>query len=79
MVPKNDSVHVMNLVYGSHAVLKSPEDSFPPFEVHFAETVIVPAAAGDVLIEAPKGEQIRMISAFIREDADTTAFRKPDS
>ena len=38
------SVHVLNLVEGQAAVVESPDDSFEPFVVHYAETFIVPAA-----------------------------------
>jgi len=38
------SVHVLNLVEGQSAVVKSPEHSFEPFVIHYAETFIVPAA-----------------------------------
>lgn len=39
-------VQVLNLVEGDGAVVESPEDRFAPFEVHYAETFIVPAAVG---------------------------------
>jgi len=38
------SVHVLNLVEGEAAVVESPDHSFEPFVVHYAETFIVPAA-----------------------------------
>jgi hypothetical protein len=38
------SVHVLNLVEGKTAVVESPDLSFEPFVVHYAETFIVPAA-----------------------------------
>lgn len=37
-------VHVLNLVEGEGAVIESPDGCFAPFEVHYAETFIVPAA-----------------------------------
>ncbi len=42
-VEMDDSVHVMNLVDGSHVLIESTDDSFAPFELHYAETAIVPA------------------------------------
>jgi mannose-6-phosphate isomerase class I len=39
-------VHVLNLVEGDAAIVESPGDQFAPFEVHYAETFIVPAAVG---------------------------------
>ena len=41
------SVHMLNLVDGTRAVLRSKSDAFPPLELHYAETCIVPQAAGD--------------------------------
>jgi len=40
------SVHVVNLVAGSRAVVESPSGAFAPFAVAYAETFIVPAAVG---------------------------------
>jgi len=40
------TVNVLNLVEGAAAVVASPSGAFEPFEVHYAETFIVPAAVG---------------------------------
>ncbi len=48
------SVNVLNLVEGEEAVVESPDHAFEPFEVHYAETFIVPAAVGPYTI-APHG------------------------
>jgi mannose-6-phosphate isomerase class I len=65
----NDSVHVLNLVEGKEVIVESPTDFFKPFVVHYAETFIIPAAAGDYTIR-PYGESISTecatIKAFIR-------------
>src|ERR1700722_20394842 len=39
-------VHVLNLVEGDSAIIESPDNCFSPFEVHYAETFIVPAGVG---------------------------------
>jgi mannose-6-phosphate isomerase class I len=39
-------VQVVNLVQGERALVESPSGRFDPFEVHYAETFIVPAAVG---------------------------------
>jgi hypothetical protein len=39
-------VNVLNLVEGRAAVVESPDRAFDPFEVHYAETFIIPAAVG---------------------------------
>jgi hypothetical protein len=62
-------VNVLNLVEGREAVVESPNGSFDPFVVHYAETLIVPAAVGDYTIR-PCGEAIGKecgtIKAFVR-------------
>jgi mannose-6-phosphate isomerase class I len=39
-------VHVLNLVEGAEAIVESPTAAFEPFNVHYAETFIVPASVG---------------------------------
>ncbi len=65
-VQRNGSVHMMNLVEGSRALLVSTEGAFEPFELHYAETCIVPEAAGNYNIVSPDGTPIRMIIASVR-------------
>lgn len=56
----------MNLVSGSHAFIESVNGSFDPFEVHYAETVIVPASVGKYKI-VPENEEIKIIIASVRQ------------
>lgn len=65
-VQRNGSVHMLNLVEGQRAILRSREGQFSPFEVRYAETCIVPEAAGSYEILSPDGEEIRMILACVR-------------
>ena len=65
-VNTEDSVHVMNLVDGSHALIESVDGSFESFEIHYAETAIVPAAAGQYRI-VPENEEIKLIVATVRK------------
>lgn len=65
-VARNGSVHVLNLVDGARARLISPDGAFAPFELHYAETCILPQAAGDYRIEAPDGAEVKMIVACVR-------------
>lgn len=62
------NVHVLNLVQGEAAVVESPEGRFEPFEVHYAETFIVPARAGDYVIRPLDGhsEELATIKAYVR-------------
>lgn len=61
-----DSVQMMNLVEGELAVLESTDQSFPPFELHYAETAIVPAGVGSYRIMPVKGA-VKVIVASVRE------------
>lgn len=69
---KGESVHVLNLVQGEEAVVESPTAAFAPFVIHFAETIIVPAAVGAYTIR-PNGKSIgrecATMKAFIRVNA----------
>lgn len=66
---KGESVHVLNLVEGTEAIVESPTDAFNPFIVHFAETFIIPAAVGAYTIRPhgrSVGHQCATIKAFVR-------------
>ncbi len=62
-------VNVLTLVEGDEAVVESPENRFEPFVVHYAETFILPAEAGDYTIRpfgASEGRECATIKAFVR-------------
>ena len=63
------TLNVLNLVEGEAALVESPTHAFAPFEVHFAETFIVPAAVGPYTIRplqpATSGPQA-VLRAFVR-------------
>ena len=62
-----EGVHMLNLVEGAGAVVESPAGAFEPFAVHYAETFIVPAAAGAYTLRpARAGEKIVLIQAWVR-------------
>ncbi len=63
-VTMKDTVHVMNLVDGKSALIESVDGSFEAFEVHYAETAIVPASVGRYRI-VPLDTEIKMIVASI--------------
>ena len=48
-------LHVLNLVEGEEAIVESPTEAFEPFNVHYAETFIVPAAAGGYRVRPADG------------------------
>lgn len=65
-------VNVLNLVEGASAVVESPDRAFEPFEAHYAETFIVPAAVGPYTVRPPangslpNGAEYGTIKAFVR-------------
>ncbi len=68
----NGGVNVLNLVEGSTAIVESPVGAFDPFEVHYAETFIVPADVGPYTIRPlqRRGENLlATIKAFVRTQA----------
>jgi mannose-6-phosphate isomerase class I len=63
------TVHVMNLVEGSEAIVESPDGNFAPFVVHYAETFIIPAAVGKYTIRphgAAEGKTCGTMLAYVR-------------
>ncbi len=62
-----DSVQVLNLVDGEEAVVESPDGSFEPFTVHYAETFVVPACVEKFTVRpANNGCECMVIRAFVR-------------
>lgn len=62
-------VNVLNLVEGEECIVESPAGAFRPFVVHYAETFIVPAAAGAYTIRPhgpAEGSECATIKAFVR-------------
>ncbi len=62
------NLHVLNLVEGEAIVVESPSGAFAPFEIHYAETFIVPAAVGAYTIR-PLNETtqpLATIKAYLR-------------
>lgn len=61
------TVHVLNLVDGSAAIVESPTGAFEPYTVHYAETFIVPAMVGEYTIRpAVEGERCATLTAYVR-------------
>jgi mannose-6-phosphate isomerase class I len=62
-------VHVLNLVQGGEAVVESPDEAFAPFPLHYAETLIVPAAVGPYRIRPvgqTRGNEWATVQASVR-------------
>ncbi|MGL6119938.1 MAG: class I mannose-6-phosphate isomerase, partial [Fusobacteriaceae bacterium] len=65
----NGGVNVLNLIEGEEAIIKSTENSFEPYVVHYAETFIIPAKIGKYTIEPSGnsvGKTIATIKAYVR-------------
>lgn len=54
-----------NVVEGWGAVIESPEGAFAPYEVHYAETFIVPASVERFTIRPTEGE-VKILRATVR-------------
>ncbi|WEK34225.1 MAG: class I mannose-6-phosphate isomerase [Candidatus Pseudobacter hemicellulosilyticus] len=67
----NGQFNVLNLIEGREAIVESPDNSFAPFVVHYAETFIVPADAGAYTIRPygeSEGKQMATIKAYVRTE-----------
>ena len=63
----SDGFHMCNLVEGREAVIESPDGAFDPFTVHYAETFIIPAAAGKYTVRpGQETDRIVFIKAYVR-------------
>jgi mannose-6-phosphate isomerase class I len=65
------TVNVLNLVEGREVTVESPMGAFEPLVVHYAETFIVPAAAGAYTIRPSgesEGKKCGVIKAFVRAE-----------
>ena len=63
------NLNVLNLIEGREAIVESPDNSFEPFVVHYAETFIVPASVGKYTIRPygeAEGTQCGTIKAYVR-------------
>jgi mannose-6-phosphate isomerase class I len=62
------NLHVLNLVEGEAVVVESPSGAFKPFEIHYAETFIVPAAVGAYTIRPLREakQPLGIIRAYLR-------------
>ena len=59
------SVNVLNLVEGESCLVESVDGSFAPYEIHYAETFIVPECVGKYRLRTVKGP-VRVMQAYVR-------------
>jgi mannose-6-phosphate isomerase class I len=65
----NGGVNVICFVEGDKISIESPDNSFEPVIIHYAETVIIPASVGKYRISPAGGENNKLcatVKAFIR-------------
>ena len=60
------NVNMLNFIEGDTAVVVSPENKWEPFEIHYAETFIVPADAGKYVIENRSDKPMGILRAYVR-------------
>ncbi|WP_026931067.1 class I mannose-6-phosphate isomerase [Glycomyces tenuis] len=63
------TVNVLNLVEGDEVEIVSPTGAFAPYEIHYAETFIVPAAVGPYVIRRTarsRSERFATVKASVR-------------
>ncbi|MBY9063450.1 class I mannose-6-phosphate isomerase [Sphingomonas yunnanensis] len=62
------TLNVLNLVAGTAAMVESPDGAFAPFEVHYAETFVIPAALGRYRLRSlgPPGAACAVMRAWVR-------------
>jgi hypothetical protein len=72
----NGTVNVLNLVEGAEAVVESPDGSFEPFVVSYAETFIIPASVGAYTIR-PHGSSVGQTLATVKASVRGTETALP--
>ncbi|WP_162163946.1 class I mannose-6-phosphate isomerase [Acholeplasma hippikon] len=66
-IENDGTVMMANLVEGKAALISSPTNVFKPYEVHYAETFIIPAGVSEFMIESlDPNEEAMIITAKVR-------------
>lgn len=68
-VESGNTVTVLNLVEGSAATISSPDGLFAPYQVHYIETVIIPAAIPRFTVTPANNSQHALLRAWVRSNA----------
>jgi predicted NBD/HSP70 family sugar kinase/mannose-6-phosphate isomerase class I len=64
VVPTNEQCHVLMLVEGTALWVETPKGGKKRF--HFAETFVIPAAAGSYSLRTDPGASVKVVKAFIK-------------
>lgn len=65
-VDNEAAVNMLNLIEGARVQVESLDGSFAPYEVHYVETFIVPAAVMGYRLVNPTDERIGVLRAYVR-------------
>lgn len=60
------SFSMCNLVQGAEARIESVDGSFEPYTIHYAETFIIPEGVKAFRLVSPRGEEVKIIRAYVR-------------
>ena len=66
LVENEDNVNMLNLIEGQMARIESVDGSFEPFEVHYAETFIVPASVKTTRSSIRPIRRLASVRAYVR-------------
>lgn len=64
VVETKGSVNMLNLVEGAEALIESTDGSFEPFEVHYAETFVIPESVKEYTISPSGAAEKKKISVL---------------
>lgn len=67
LVTTHQSVNMANVVEGEGLIVLPVDGQFAPFEVHYAETFIIPASVNTFYIKRIGNHPVMMIQAYVRE------------
>jgi mannose-6-phosphate isomerase class I len=71
-----DSCHVMSLVEGQRVLLETSAGERASF--NYAETFVIPAAAGSYRLISPDGEALKVVKTFVKPRAQWVEGVVPD-
>ncbi|MDO4483992.1 MAG: hypothetical protein Q4C54_06050 [Clostridia bacterium] len=64
---QHDSVMVVNLVEGKEALIESTSGCFDSYTIHYGETIVIPAGAGEVKFSCiPGAGETKIMTAYVR-------------
>ncbi len=66
-IQTSDHIKLINLVEGEEAIIESPNHSFEPFVIHYAEGTVIPADVGQFTVRPygrSEGEEIAIVEVY---------------